>query len=132
MQSMYIISKTLGCQNSRLWQKVFGLTFRLPETLSIFCTYACKVQNCFSVYSCSWTTFIFYVSFNSVIWFWLNFGVILYFLGPNGLFLGIGAKVKSVSGNLKVKPKTFCQRRDFRHPRCFGMIYFAWKPFQGV
>ena len=39
-------------------------------------------KNCSGVYSCSWTTFIFYVSFNSDIWFWPNFGVIFYFLGP--------------------------------------------------
>ena len=70
------------------------------------------------VYSCGWTTFIFYVFFNSGIWFWFNFGVIfgaltgyllgwtafilyvfvntdiwfllLTFLGPNGLFSGLG------------------------------------------
>ena len=31
-----------------------------------------------------------YVSFNSVLWFWLNFGVIFEFWGPNGLFFGLG------------------------------------------
>ena len=38
-------------------------------------------DNCFGVYSCSWTSFIFYVSFNSNLWFWLNFVVIFDFLG---------------------------------------------------
>ena len=47
-------------------------------------------DKCFGVYSCSWTTFIFYVSFNSGIWFWLNVGVIFYFLGHNGLFWELG------------------------------------------
>ena len=37
-------------------------------------------DNCFGVYSSSWTTLIFYVSFNSDIWFWLIFGVI-FFMG---------------------------------------------------
>ena len=39
-------------------------------------------KHCFRVYSCTWTTFIFYVTLDSDIWFWLNFGVIFYFLGP--------------------------------------------------
>ena len=45
-------------------------------------------KNCFGVYSCSWATLIFYFFFNSDIWFWINFGVVFYFWGPNGIFLG--------------------------------------------
>ena len=41
-------------------------------------------ENCSGVYSWSWTNFIFYVSFNSDIWFWLNFVAIFEFSGPNG------------------------------------------------
>ena len=37
---------------------------------------------CFGVYLCSWTTFMFYVSFKSDLLFWLNFGVNFYFSGP--------------------------------------------------
>ena len=40
------------------------------------------------VYSYSAIIFIFFVSFNSGIWFWLNFGLFWTFLVPNGLFLG--------------------------------------------
>ena len=46
-------------------------------------------QNSFTVSSCSWTTFIFFVSFNSDFWFWLSFGVSFCLLfGSNGQFLG--------------------------------------------
>ena len=38
-----------------------------------------RFKNCSGVYSCRWTTFIFYVSFNSDIWFWLNFVIFLTF-----------------------------------------------------
>ena len=31
-----------------------------------------KVQNCFGVYSCSWTILVLYVFVNSDIWFWLH------------------------------------------------------------
>ena len=40
--------------------------------IQVHCSYV-SGSSCFGVYSCSWTTFIFYVSFNSDIWFWLNF-----------------------------------------------------------
>ena len=59
-------------------------------------------DNIIRVYSCSWTTFIFFVSFNSDIWFWLNFGVILYFLGTIGLILGLGKGSKNVLGSTHV------------------------------
>ena len=58
------------------------------------------INNGFKVSSCSWTTFIFYVSFNSDIWFWFNFGVILTFWGPNRLFLGSGKSSKLFWGLL--------------------------------
>ena len=45
-------------------------------------------DNCFRVYSCSWTTLIFFVSFNSDIWFLLNFWILFTFWGPYGLFFG--------------------------------------------
>ena len=46
-------------------------------------------DNCFGVYSFSWTTLIFFVSFNSDIWFWLNFYVIfLHFWAQMGYFCG--------------------------------------------
>ena len=40
-----------------------------------------RLNNFFGFYSCSWATFIFYVSFNSDFWFCLKFGVIFGFLG---------------------------------------------------
>ena len=42
-------------------------------------------SNCFGVYSYSATTFILFVSFNSDIWFWLNF---LFQCGVQNLFWG--------------------------------------------
>ena len=35
----YIIMTNSWISESRVWQKVFGLIFRLPETLLTFCTY---------------------------------------------------------------------------------------------
>ena len=49
-----------------------------------------RFDNCFGVYLCSWTTFIFYVSINSGIWFWQTFWVIFYFLGPQRTIFGAG------------------------------------------
>ena len=61
------------------------------------------LMNCFGVYSCSWTTSILYVSVNSYICFnsilrsLLTFwGHVLLFLGPNGLFWGLGKGSKTV------------------------------------
>ena len=55
-------------------------------------------NNCFWVYSCSWTTFIFYVSFNYDIWFGLNFGVIfLLFRALVGYFSGWGSVTTFIS-----------------------------------
>ena len=66
-------------------------------------------HNCFWVQSCSWTNFILYVSFNSDIWLWLNFGVIFYFLGPNGLFLALGKGSKNFWGSTHVVEQlSFC------------------------
>ena len=46
-------------------------------------------KNCFGVYSCSWATFIFYVSFNFDLWIWFNFGVIFLLFGAlMGYFWG--------------------------------------------
>ena len=42
-------------------------------------------EKCLGVYLCNWTTFIFYSSFSSDFWFWLNFGVILIFRWCNHL-----------------------------------------------
>ena len=53
------------------------------------------LKNCFRIYSCSWATFIFYVSLNSGIWFWLNIGFIFDFLGPNRLFFGVGVEFEN-------------------------------------
>ena len=41
-------------------------------------------ENCFGVYSCSWTTLIFYVFLNSDFWFWPT-----YFLGSFWLFVAL-------------------------------------------
>ena len=35
----YIIMTNSWISESRVWQTVFGLIFRLPETLLTFCTY---------------------------------------------------------------------------------------------
>ena len=59
-------------------------------------------KNYFGVYSCSWKTFIFFVSYNSDIWFRLNFRVIFDFLGPNGLFLGLWKGSKTILGSTHV------------------------------
>ena len=55
-----------------------------------------RVWKLFWGLTCSWTTFIFYVSFNSEIWFWLTFGGHFFiFGGPHGLFLGFGVGLKN-------------------------------------
>ena len=48
-----------------------------------------RFKNCVGVYSNSAKTFIFFVSFNSDIWFRLNLGLVLAFWGPNQLFFGL-------------------------------------------
>ena len=65
---------------------VILFTFWSPSGLSLGSRLDQK--KCFVVYSCSWSTFIFYVSFNSDIWFWFNFGSFFTFWDSNGLFLG--------------------------------------------
>ena len=45
-------------------------------------------ENCFGVYSCSWSTFIFYVFFIFNFWFWLNFGSLFTFGALMGYFWG--------------------------------------------
>ena len=65
--------------------------FLLFRALMVYFWGQNKVQNCSGAYSYSWTTFIFYSSFNSDFRSWPNFEVVLfYFLGANGLFLGLG------------------------------------------
>ena len=59
-------------------------------------------KHCLGVYTCSWITSTFFVPFHSDISFWLNFGVILDFWGPNGLFLGWGKGSKTVLGSTHV------------------------------
>ena len=54
------------------------------------------------MYSCSWTTFIFFFSFNSDIFFGLILGSFLTFWGPNGLFLGLWKGAKTVLGSTHV------------------------------
>ena len=53
-------------------------------------------ENCFGVHSCSVTTFIFFVYFNS------DFGSFWAFWGPNGLFSGLGQDSKTVLGSTHV------------------------------
>ena len=55
-----------------------------------------RFKNCFGVYTSSWPKFIFYVSFNSNLWFSFNFGVVF------GLFLGSGYNSKTVFGSTHV------------------------------
>ena len=45
---------------------IFGPKWALFEVVVEF-------KNCFEVYSCSWTTFTFYDSFNSDVWIWPNY-----------------------------------------------------------
>ena len=76
------------------------LTFAFDLILGSVCTFwgpnglffwvRVAFKNYFRVYSCRWTTFVFYSSFNFDFGFWLNFGSFLAFRGPNGLFLGSG------------------------------------------
>ena len=86
----------------------------------------------FEVYSCSWTTFIFFVSFNFDIWFWLNFGVIFYFLGPNGLFLALGKGSKKFWGSTHVVEQLlFCMLSAilaFDFDLIFGSFLTFWSP----
>ena len=72
-----------------------GVIFLLFGALIGYFGIGIEFDNCFGVYSCSWKTFIFYVSFNSGIWFWLNVGFIFYFLDPNRLFFGVGVEFEN-------------------------------------
>ena len=53
----------------------------------------------FGVYSCSWATFVFYVSLNSDNWFWLNFWIIFTFSGPYRAIFGVGEGSKHCFGD---------------------------------
>ena len=66
------------------------LTFWGPNGL--FLGLGVGFENCFGVYSCSWTTFIFYVSIHSDIWFRLK--LLLKFCGPSCAFFGVGVGFK--------------------------------------
>ena len=57
-----------------------------------------RFRNCFGVYSYSATTFIFYVSFNSDIWFWLNFGVVFDIWGLQWAIFGFNVGFKNSLG----------------------------------
>ena len=68
-------------------------------------TFLCNITfaNFFSYYSNQQLFYWqFFVTFNSYIWFWLNFGVIFYFWGLNGLFLGSMWGSKTVLGSTHV------------------------------
>ena len=56
------------------------------------------LKNCIGGYSCSWKTFIFYVFFNSNFWFWLDFGVIIDFLGSKWAIFGVRVGCKNCFG----------------------------------
>ena len=66
-----------------------SFTFLAIMTIIIIFGVGVGFDNCFGVYSYCWISFIFYVSFNSDLWIWLNFGVLFTFFGPNGLFFGL-------------------------------------------
>ena len=70
--------------------------FLLFRALMVYFWGQDRVQNCSGAYSYSWTTFIFYSSFNFDFRSWLIFEVVLYFLGANGLFLGLQKRSKNV------------------------------------
>ena len=81
-----------------------------------FCFFGVRVRfkNCLWFYSCSWTTFIFYVSFNSDFWCWPNFlfvclflGLFMDFWGPTGLFWGLGSGRKTVFGSTHIVQQLF-------------------------
>ena len=65
-----------------------------------FLGFGVGVKNYFGVYSCSWTTFIFYSSFNSDFWFWLNTWVLFSFWVLMGYFWGRGSVQKLFWGLL--------------------------------
>ena len=67
-------------------------------------------KNCFGVNSCSWTTFIFYVTLISDIWFWLIFGVIFYFFGSWWAIFGVWVGFKNFFGVSACRLITFVVR----------------------
>ena len=84
-QRKYLDPKIYLTQKIILTQKMF-LTpkknqFLLFRALMVYFWGQDRVQNCSGAYSYSWTTFIFYSSFNSDFRSWLNFEVVFYFLG---------------------------------------------------
>ena len=82
-------------------------------------------KNSFRVYSCSWTTFIFYVNFNSDIWFWLNFGVIFDIFGPSWAIFWVGVGLKNCFGVYSCSWPTFIFYSSFNSDFWFW-LYFGY------
>ena len=80
--------------NSEIWIWLdFGVVFVLwgPNGLVWGLGVGVRFENCFGFYSCSWSTFILYVSVNSGIWFLLNWGHFCLFGALMGYFwVGVG------------------------------------------
>ena len=81
---------------------LFLLIFLLFWVLMGWFGIGVKFDNCFGVYSCSYSTFILYVSVNSGIGFYLVLGLFLTFWGPIGLFLGLGQGLTTVMGSTHI------------------------------
>ena len=61
-----------------------------------------RFKNCLGVYTSSWPNFIFYVSFNSNLWFWFNFGVVFYFFGALKGCFWVPGMIHTVVGSTHV------------------------------
>ena len=81
-----------GWGKGHRWKKCgnFGVIFNFLGPSGAVLGVRVWLKNCFWVNSWSLTISIFFVFFNSNFWFWLNFGAVIDFWGPNLLFLGLG------------------------------------------
>ena len=88
-------------------------------------------KNYFEVYSCSWTTLISYVFFNSNFCFWLNFGSVCTFWGPNGLFLGVRVAFKNYFRVYSCRWTTFVFYSSFNFDFGFWLNFGSFLAFRG-
>ena len=90
-----------------------------------------RFDNCFGVYSCSWTIFIFYISFNSGIWFRLIFGVIIYFWGPLRTIFGVEEGFKHLFWVYSCSLTTFIFYDFFNSDSWIGLCFWVVIDFLG-
>ena len=88
-----------------------------------------RFDNCFGVYLCSWTTFIFYVTLNSDTWFWLNFCVIFDILWPQWTIFGAEERFINCFGVYSCSWTTSILHASVNSYICFNLIFGSFLSF---